>query len=324
MFIKRAANKFNEPWRWILGFIVIFAACQVIGATPFAIAIAVKTVMDGNMGALNDASAIMGVLPSNLTFFLLMISFVFGILGWWIWVKYVHKLSWTQATTSRVKFDWSRAWFAFIVVGLVSIISTVAGYYLIPEDYIWNFDPVNFGILFVLAIVLVPIQTTWEELFFRSYMMQGLGLMAKNRAVPFIVTSLIFGLMHLGNPEIAKLGYTIMFWYVGTGFLLGLFTLMDEGTELAIGFHAANNLFIALLVTADWTAFQTESLLIDVSDPEVNFTTFIPLLVYYPALVLLFAWKYKWTNWKERLFGKVEVPAHTNDDSIEFDNTLNP
>ena len=33
-------------------------------------------------------------------------------------------------------------------------------------------------------------------------------------------------------------------------------TLMDDGLELAIGFHAANNLFAALLVTADWTVFK--------------------------------------------------------------------
>ena len=36
---------------------------------------------------------------------------------------------------------------------------------------------------------------------------------------------------------------------------------MDDGLELAIGFHAANNLIAALLVTADWTVFQTESIL---------------------------------------------------------------
>ena len=36
---------------------------------------------------------------------------------------------------------------------------------------------------------------------------------------------------------------------------------MDEGLELALGFHAANNLCGALLLTADWTAFQTNSIL---------------------------------------------------------------
>jgi membrane protease YdiL (CAAX protease family) len=312
MFIKQAANSKNEPWRWILGFIVIFLGCQALGAIPFALAIAVKSVMDGNLGAVTDESQLMSILSSNTTFFFLMFTFVIGIIVWWLWVRYVHQLSWTKATTSRKKFDWSRAWYAFAIVGAVSIITTVAGYYLLPEDYIWNYQADKFWILVVLAIVLVPIQTTWEELFFRSYMMQGLGLMAGNRAVPFIVTSVIFGMMHIFNPEVGKLGYSVMFWYVGTGFLLGLFTLMDEGTELAIGFHAANNLFIAVLVTADWTAFQTDSLLLDVADPTVTLTTFLPLIIYYPLLVLLFARKYKWNDWKEKLFGRVDVPQISN------------
>lgn len=323
MFIVKAANKYNEVWRWLLGFIIIFIGCQLIGGIPFALAIGIKAVADGDMAVLNDSSAVMSYLPSNLAFFLLMLSFVIGTAVWWVWIKYVHHLNWTKATTSRPSFDWNRALFAFGVVGLVSVVTTIAGYFMVPEDYVWNYDPSKFWVLFVLAIALVPIQTTWEELYFRGYMMQGLGLMAKNRAVPFIITSLVFGLMHAFNPEIAKLGYIILFWYVGTGFLLGLFTLMDEGTELAIGFHAANNLFIALLVTADWTAFQTESLWIDISDPSVNITTFVPLLVYYPLLVLLFAWKYKWKNWKERLFGNIELPSENDQADPTFEKQLN-
>ena len=58
-----------------------------------------------------------------------------------------------------------------------------------------------------------------------------------------------------------------MIYYIGTGLFLGIVTLMDEGLELALGFHAANNLFTALLVTADWTAFKTYSIFKDMSDP---------------------------------------------------------
>ena len=50
---------------------------------------------------------------------------------------------------------------------------------------------------------------------------------------------------------------------------LGIMTLMDEGLELAIGFHAANNLVIVLLVTSSWTVVETESIFRDISDPEM-------------------------------------------------------
>ena len=76
---------------------------------------------------------------------------------------------------------------------------------------------------------------------------------------------------------------------------------MDEGLELAIGFHAANNLLTALLVTADWTAFQTESLYRDVSKPELGWDVFLPVLVIYPILLYVFSKKYGWKNWQEKL-----------------------
>jgi hypothetical protein len=81
---------------------------------------------------------------------------------------------------------------------------------------------------------------------------------------------------------------------------------MDEGLELAIGFHAANNLLTALLVTADWTAFQTESIYRDISEPVLGWDVFVPVLVIYPILIYVFSKKYGWTNWKDRLMGDVK------------------
>ncbi len=147
-----------------------------------------------------------------------------------------------------------------------------------------------------------------EEYLFRGYLMQGIGVLAKNRWVPLILTSFTFGLLHLANPEVEKLGNIIMIYYIGTGFLLGIMTLMDEGLELALGFHAGNNLIAALLVTADWTVFQTNSVLKDISEPTAGIDILFPVLIVYPIFLFIMARKYKWTNWKEKLFGKVEKP----------------
>jgi membrane protease YdiL (CAAX protease family) len=151
-----------------------------------------------------------------------------------------------------------------------------------------------------------------EEYVFRGYLMQGIGIMAKNKWLPLILTSVTFGLLHLGNPEVDKLGPIIMIYYIGTGLFLGIITLMDEGMELALGFHAGNNLIGAMLVTADWTAFQTNSVLKDISEPLVGVDVLIPILIIYPIFLLIMARKYKWNNWKERLTGKVEEPVIEN------------
>ena len=145
--------------------------------------------------------------------------------------------------------------------------------------------------------------------------MQGLGVVAGNRWVPLVVTSLAFGLMHIVNPEIEKIGYSIISVYIGLGFFLGIITLMDEGLELALGFHAANNMIIALLVTADWTALQTNSILIDRSEPTA-IGQIVPIFIILPLLTFVFAKKYKWTNWKEKLTGKVTPPVAINEEIV--------
>jgi membrane protease YdiL (CAAX protease family) len=226
----------------------------------------------------------------------------FAVLGWTL---LVHRQSIRSLTTARMKIDWKRIFFAFFLWGGVTVALTFMDVLMRPENYEWNFDPTKFLILVVVAVALIPLQTSFEEYLFRGYIMQGLGIATKSRAVPLVVTSVIFGLMHIANPEIGRLGYGLLVYYIGTGFFLGIITLMDEGLELALGFHAANNLFGALLVTAEWTAFQTDSLYIDTGEPELGVGILFPLLIIYPLLILLFARKYKWKNWKERLMGKV-------------------
>jgi len=245
-------------------------------------------------------------LGSNIVLITMLLPLAIALFLLWAWVKLVHQQRITTLTTSRKKVDWKRIFFAFFLWGGITALFIVVDYFLSPEDYLWNFDLVPFLSLVVIAILLVPLQTSFEEYLFRGYLMQGIGIFAKNRWVPLIVTSVIFGLMHIANPEVEKLGYGIMVYYIGTGFFLGIITLMDQGMELALGFHAANNLVTVLLVTATWTAFQTESVLKDVSTPTLGYDVFVPIFIVFPILIYIFSRKYKWSDWKDRLTGKVD------------------
>ena len=238
-----------------------------------------------------------------------LLPFAVGLALLFLWVKYIHKQSITSLTTSRNKIDWNRIFFSFGLWTVITIVFVAVGYFLAPEDFVFNFKLGPFLILAIIGIILVPLQTSFEEYFFRGYLMQGLGVVFKNRWVPLFFTSIVFGLMHLGNPEVTKLGNLIMVYYIGTGFFLGILTLMDEGLELALGFHAANNLVTALLVTADWTAFQTNSILRDVSEPTLGADVYIPVFIVFPLLLFFFSKKYGWTNWKDKLFGRIDKPA---------------
>ncbi len=237
-----------------------------------------------------------------------------------VWTKFVHQQSITSLTTSRTVIDWKRVAFAFLLWGGVTVVLTVVSVYFSPESYVFNFKLGPFLLLALIGILLIPLQTSFEEYLFRGHMMQGIGIMAKNRWVPLVVTSVLFGIMHMGNPEVEKLGYGIMVYYIGTGFFLGIITLMDRGLELALGFHAANNLIGALLMTADWTAFQTDSIYLDVSDPTLGWDIFVPVLIIYPILLIIFSKKYGWTEWKERLAGTVPTKEAFHSDNENLRN----
>lgn len=307
-YIEQAFKYNHEFWRYIVGFLVVFIGSQLVGSMPLMMAVAIKTMQNGGL-ELTNTMDIFSAFEPNIMLLFLLFPFVIGFLGLKLWMKPMHNQPFRTLNNVSGKLNWKKVFFAFFLWASVSIVLMVTDYFLNPEDYELNFKFGPFLLLLLLVIVLMPLQTSFEEYMFRGYLMQGIGALAKNRWVPLVTTSVIFGLMHLGNPEIGKIGYIAIIAYLGSGFFLGIITLMDEGLELALGFHAANNMVTALLVTADWTAFQTHSIFKDVSDPNVGLEVFLPVLVIYPILIAIFAKKYKWYQWKEKLTGKVYPPT---------------
>jgi membrane protease YdiL (CAAX protease family) len=319
MFLEKINKSPNLGLKYLLGFFII-ALFYAIGQFPLAIALIVKSFTSGKAMPITEAG-IMKFLSPNVTLFLMLLIFVFTMLGIIIVVKYIHKMRLIDIITSREKVDWKRIFFAFVLWGLFSLCSTLIVYYSSPENFVLNFKPIPFLILVLISITMLPIQTSAEEFIFRGYLMQGFGLLAKNRWFPLIVTSALFGLMHIMNPEVEKMGPIIMVYYIGTGLFLGIITLMDDGMELSLGFHAANNIATALLVTSEWSALQTESVFKDVSAPSVSYEILIPVVVVFPLLLIIFSKKYNWSNWKEKLTGKIivaqQIQNNQNHGSIE-------
>jgi len=303
MYIAQVFKYRYDFWRYIVGTLIVVAGV-FIGQIPLGVAVFLERGYD-ILGMQQDE--LLKVLDSNYTFFLMLLTFAIGLALLYV-VKFLHNQPIKSLTTSREKVDWGRVWFGFGLVAAFTIIVTLVEYVVNPQDFLVNFQPVPFAILFVIAIIMIPLQTSFEEYLFRGYFMQGLGTLVKNRWVPLIVTSVCFGGLHFANPEVTQMGNLIMIYYIGTGFMLGIMTLMDEGMELALGFHAGNNLIGALLITADWTAFQTESVFKDISNPTAGFDVLIPVFVIYPLFLYIMAKKYGWKDWKKKLFGKVEKP----------------
>src|SRR5690606_8469457 len=133
---------------------------------------------------------------SNIVLIIMLLPLAIALFILWVWVKLIHQQSITSLTTSRKKVDWKRIFFSFLLWGGITSIFIYTDYYFNPQDYMWNFDLVPFLSLVIIAVLLVPLQTSFEEYLFRGYLMQGIGIYVKNRWVPLVVTSVIFGLMH--------------------------------------------------------------------------------------------------------------------------------
>ncbi|CAI8254183.1 MAG: Uncharacterised protein [Flavobacteriales bacterium] len=302
MYIEQVRNSTNSFWLYIIG-VFILGVVIIIGNIPFGFLILAEAGVDAAQLTLAEQ---MKVLPSNTTLFLLLLPFalVFGAIL--LITKLLHKLKLRELITSRSKVDWKRVRFGFGTVALSFIAMLVVGYFIDPESVQWNFKPKLFALLVLISVIMVPLQTSAEELFFRGYLMQGLGRIFPMRLLPFVITSTLFGLLHFTNPEVDKLGDIILITYLSTGFFLGAITLIDEGLELALGFHAGNNLFLSLFLTSDWTVFQTDSLFINMSEPNVAAYIIGPLIMY-SVLFLVYAKKYKWKNYATHLVGSSKV-----------------
>jgi len=303
-FIQQAYKGKNDLWMFII------TAILVSGIFVLNFIIFLFTSSED----MEKTYDLMKGIPSYLSLVINLVPFMFLLGLLFLLVKYVHQRSILSLTTTRLKLDFKRVLFSFSLIVLITLITFGISYYSDPSQIELQFNPVKFGILFFISIILFPFQIGLEEYLFRGYFMQQIGVIVKNKWMPLIITSLFFGIAHSANPEVAELGLVVMVFYIGTGLLLGIMTLMDEGLELALGFHLGNNLLAALLVTSDWSALQTDAIFRYTAE-EANTTAIeiiMPVFIVYPIILFILSKKYSWTNWKEKLLGKVVEPPKEN------------
>ena len=291
MFLEQVRKSSNTFVSYLLG-VFILLLFTVIGQIPISYAIIAYA--EGGVNP-SDPIALLNAIPSNQRLVLQLLPFLVTLIGMVFINRFLHQQSFKKLISSRNSPDWNRVRFAFLVWGGITAILLAVGYLLAPSDYIFNFKWTTFLPLLLLGTLLIPIQTSTEELLFRGYLMQGFGVLFKNRWAPLLFTSVLFGSLHFANPEVDEFGLGIMIYYIGTGLFLGVITLIDEGLELAIGFHAANNLIGALLMSSEWTAFQTESIFIFNGQPNLWAEIILSLGICYPLIFFLFKRRYNWT-----------------------------
>jgi membrane protease YdiL (CAAX protease family) len=264
-FLDNARLGKGSVWRYLLGTLLILFIWLIVGGVATVVLILVIAVQQGRS---LESIARLAIDPSELGstayFLILSASFIIMFLGIWLTVILVHRRSLLSVITAARTVDWRRVGVGFVAWLLLIALGTLAEYLIWPDTYSWNFVPGAFLPFALLAILLTPIQTSSEELFFRGYLVQAGSLLSRNGIFLSIWSGVLFALPHMTNPEVAANFVIVLLTYFVLGAFLAWVSIKDGTLELALGVHVSNNLFAALVVTFPDSVLPT---------PAIFFTT---------------------------------------------------
>ena len=266
--LERGREGKNDAWRYIVGLLLSFlVGYQILGAIPLCILVLRGIVLKYFTIAdlLSDSTQMLNPdflhVDKNIMIIALMLIFVGAMAGLWVSVRFIHRRVFMSVISGTPgKFDFKRYFFAFGLWFLICVGQLLVSIQMNPELFTTTFDPVPFFIGLVILLILLPIQTGWEEIFMRGYMMQMLGGWFKKSLWPWIITSVLFGLLHAMNTEVQVNGFLLMMpQYILPGFVFGAMALMDERLELPMGMHFAHNLVGLLAISSPDSSIQANS-----------------------------------------------------------------
>jgi membrane protease YdiL (CAAX protease family) len=295
-FLESVLGKDNSFWKYLAIFILSFLAVNTIGCIPLIIVLVIYVGKNGSMINMEEIQAMdfssTGI-PENLFLFLMLIPFVAGLFTLYLLIKFLHNRTFSETVNGRKKIRWNRIFTGFAVWFLIMFAFLSVSYIVDPNNFTFQFNITTFIPLFFISIILIPLQTTFEELLFRGYLAQGVGAWTKNRWLAVVIPAILFGLMHIMNPEVSAYGLLqAMPQYIIFGLIFGFAAVWDDGIELPMGIHAANNIFACLFVTSEHSALQTPAIF---TQHSINMSLeTIALIVAGTIALLFFARKYKW------------------------------
>lgn len=294
MFLEKANKGENQWYRYVLTLAITFIAVQIASVPILLYSIYMNT------GSILQSNSL--TIPNtNPGLALVLFPFAVGVISLLVCVKFIHQKKPTDILTGRNRFDTSRFLFGAGIWSIITLLSMLPQYFLSNKsELLFQFEPLPFIVMCVIIITLIPFQVAFEEFIFRGYLMQGFALLFKYRWIAVLITGVIFGLLHSSNPEVERFGYfNAMSQYILMGLILGYIAVKDDGVELALGLHFANNALASILVTHDSAALQTHALFKDLN----------PTSSYWdPIIILVGGVLFIWIcNSKYHFFPKINI-----------------
>lgn len=205
-----------------------------------------------------------------------------------IW--FLHHIPIRKIFSQKSHFYWKSLIMSALVWFVLAIFSDVLLSIIQKDNYQFVFNPKTFFPFLIASLILIPIQITAEEAFFRGYLQPGFTRMTKSPWLGVILQALFFGLLHGANTEVTVYGVlTTMPFYLGIGLLLGLITKNNLGLEDALGLHLANNIYASLIVTFEGSSIESPAMfLIKDYQPVTSLILFFVTATIYYFLMKIF------------------------------------
>ena len=231
-FLDLARRGKNQWWRYVL-FVALFIL--VVAVLQFFILQPIDLFLNESFFAAGYNSFVIDESLSNLTFIFLLLAF-------YIVFRLIHQRPFVSLL--RVKrLRWQRIGLSFVVtVALQMGIMAFAG----ELNMFMVLGSLGSSIVLVPLILLIyPVQTSAEEIVFRGYALQSLGLITRRAIWPVLISTLLFMLLHAPGA-IGSQFWVAFSYYIAFGWFFAIWTLLDDGMELALGVHAAVNITSSL------------------------------------------------------------------------------
>lgn len=297
--------------RWYSPAVVIAAAAaaMIAGSAPLLlVAHGSEAVRQRGVDVAAFTPEVAGVAPWAFLLWTLL-PFALALVALLLAVRYVERRGWRSLLVGGDRRPrWTRLAGA---VGLWTALAIASDLLLAAAGLVtfsWAGEWRRLLPVVAVALLLVPVQVAFEELSVRGYLHQVLSWSTGQPLVGVLVSSVVFGALHFGNPEVARFGLGAMAsYYVAVGLFLAIVTVLDDGLELALGVHLATNLYGVLVVGFEGSALDMPAAWsADAPEP--------PLLLGLFALratvfALVFAKAGHWDP--KRLHARVGSPTHS-------------
>jgi membrane protease YdiL (CAAX protease family) len=154
-----------------------------------------------------------------------------------------------------------------------------------------GFDAAHAIWLVPLALLLL-VQTSGEDVFFKGYLLRQMGAATKVAWLAPLLTTALFVSLHVGNPDLVEAFWVLLPLFVLSELIIIYFVMRTGGLEVALVLHWSNNAALMFLVGERSTQSNDLTLFLydDAPGLDDDLVSAGIYLVYLVALVAALTW----------------------------------